>query len=226
MIHVDYIWVDGLTSPLIRSNTKIANPSVGEDGEFEISVTEWNFHVSSTRQATTEDSERIIQPQRVYKLSDKHYVALCEVCMPDKDRTPHKSNYRAVLKKQLDQGDANKKMWIGFEQEFFLTKDGKNVMWPSEGLPPNDTRYYCSSGAPIKFRRLIREHASLCNDVGINVVGYNTEVSPGQWEYQVFANDPLKASDDLWVSRYLLQLSAEKIQYLIAPLSNLKTRSP
>ena len=82
-------------------------------------------------------------------------------------------------------------------------------MWPKEGTPPNDTRYYCSSGEPTKHRRLIREFASLCNTVGISVVGYNTEVSPGQWEYQVFADDPLKASDDLWMSRYLLQISAE-----------------
>ena len=32
---------------------------------------------------------------------------------------------------------------------------------------------------------------------------------PGQWEYQVFANDALKAADDLWISRYILQLCAE-----------------
>lgn len=210
MIHIDYVWIDGLTSPLIRSKTKIVSPAVSDSGDFEISVPEWNYDGSSTEQATTADSERVIQPHRVYKLSDKHYVALCEVCLPDEDRTPHNSNHRAVLRDQLDSGDDKKKLWLGFEQEFFLTKRDKNVLWPKgEGLPPDDTRYYCSSGAPIKFRKLIREHASLCNSAGINVVGYNTEVAPGQWEYQVFANDPLKASDDLWVSRYLLQLSAE-----------------
>jgi len=209
MIHVDYLWVDGLESPLIRSKTKIVNPSVGSDGEYEIPVSEWNFDGSSTKQATTADSERIIQPQRVYKLSDRHYIALCEVCNPDKDRTPHDSNYRAKLRRELEDTGGAKDMWLGFEQEFFLTKKGKNVLWPKEGSPPNDTRYYCSSGGPIKFRKLIREFASLCNVAGIGVVGYNTEVAPGQWEYQVFGDDPLKASDDLWVSRYLLQLSAE-----------------
>ena len=209
MIHVDYVWVDGLESSLVRSKTKIVNPKVASDGEYEIPVAEWNFDGSSTMQATTSDSERIIQPQRVYKLSDRHYVALCEVCYPDTDRTPHESNYRAKLRESLSSGGELKEMWLGFEQEFFLTKKGKNVLWPKEGVPPNDTRYYCSSGAPIKFRKLIREFASLCNVAGIEVVGYNTEVAPGQWEYQVFGNDPLKASDDLWVSRYLLQLSAE-----------------
>ena len=208
MVHVDYVWVDGLTSPLIRSKTKIVTPVVGDSGNMEIPVAEWNFDGSSTHQATTEDSERIIQPQRIYKLSDQHYVALCEVCMPDENRTPHPTNYRAVLRERL-QATTVEDLWLGFEQEFFFTKNGKNVMWPKDGLPIDDTRYYCSSGGPIKFRKLIREHASLCNSSNVNVVGYNTEVSPGQWEYQVFASDPLQACDDLWISRYLLQLSSE-----------------
>ena len=209
MIHIDYVWVDGLGSPLVRSKTKVVTPKAGNDGEYEVPIPEWNFDGSSTNQATTDDSERILQPQRVYQLSDKHYVVLCEVCLNDEERTPHSSNHRAVLRKSLDEGGFEKEIWLGFEQEFFLTKNDKNVMWPKDGDPPNDTRYYCSSGGPIKHRRLIREFASLCNTTGISVVGYNTEVSPGQWEYQVFADDPLKASDDLWVSRYLLQLSAE-----------------
>ena len=209
MIHMDYVWVDGLTSPLVRSKTKIVSPAIGEDGEYEVSVPEWNFDGSSTNQATTADSERILQPQRVYQLSDKHYAVLCEVCLPDEERNPHPSNYRAALREKLEEDGLEKSLWLGFEQEFFLTKDDVNVMWPKKGVPPNDTRYYCSSGGPIKHRRLIREFSGLCASVGINVVGYNTEVSPGQWEYQVFGDDPLKAADDLWMSRYLLQLSAE-----------------
>ena len=209
MIHVDYVWVDGLASPLVRSKTKIVKPVVGDDGDFELSVLEWNFDGSSTNQATTEDSERVLQPQRVYQLSDKHYAVLCEVCLPDEERTPHPSNYRAKLREALSEGGLEKELWLGFEQEFFLTKDGKNVLWPKSGEPIRDPRYYCSSGGPIKHRRLIREFTSLCNSVGIDVVGYNSEVSPGQWEYQLFGDDPLRAADDLWMSRYLLQLSAE-----------------
>ena len=210
MIHLDYVWVDGLESPLVRSKTKIITASINDAGETEVAIPEWNFDGSSTNQAATSDSERILQPQRVYQLSDKHYAVLCEVCLPDKDRTPHESNYRAKLRESTsDASGAGSDLWLGFEQEFFITKKGVNVLWPKEGEPPHDTRYYCSSGAPIKHRRLIREFANLCNTVGISVVGYNTEVSPGQWEYQVFAKDPLKAADDLWMSRYLLQLSAE-----------------
>ena len=195
IIHVDYVWVDGLPSPMVRSKTKVLNPKVGEEGDFELQVGEWNFDGSSTTQATTKDSERILSPKRLYQLSTQHYVALCEVHNPDDDRTPHATNHRSAVREKLEKDD--KGVWIGFEQEFFLTKNGRNVLWPKDnGTPINDSRYYCSSGGPIKHRRLIREFANLCNSVGINVVGYNTEVSPGQWEYQVFAEDPLKAADD------------------------------
>ena len=61
----------------------------------------------------------------------------------------------------------------------------------------------------MKHRKLVREHASFCNALGIMLVGYNAEVTPGQWEYQCFANDPLAAADGLWMSRYLLELMCE-----------------
>jgi len=207
MVHVDYVWVDGLESPLVRSKTKIVTPTLNQKGEVEIQIGEWSFDGSSTNQATTSKSELMLKPQRLYNLSDQHYIALCEVYDPSTG-IPHHTNYRSKLRPLAEESES-KRVWIGFEQEFFITKNDKNVLWPKNGLPHNDTRYYCSSGGPIKYRKLIREHATICHKAGISVVGYNTEVAPGQWEYQVFADDPLKAADDLWVSRYILQLCAE-----------------
>ena len=208
IIHVDYVWVDGLESSMIRSKTRVERVTVDEEGNFELPVSEWNFDGSSTEQATTSDSERVLSPQRVYQVSESHYAVLCEVNLPNSDRTPHESNFRRKLIETISTlGDTG--LWLGFEQEYFITKSGKNILWPEDGLPINDTRYYCSSGGPIRERSVIREHATLCNRVGISVVGYNTEVSPGQWEYQVFSKDALKAADDLWMSRYLLQLVLE-----------------
>ena len=208
IVHIDYVWVDGLESPFVRSKTKIQQAEISEDGTFDLKIAEWNFDGSSTHQATTEDSERILSPKRVYQVAENHYAVICEVCHPDEDRTPHASNFRAKLSSVIDStGDTG--LWIGFEQEYFITKSGKNIMWPEDGLPVNDSRYYCHSGGAIRKRKIVREHAELCNRAGIAVVGYNTEVSPGQWEYQVFSNDALKAADDLWMSRYLLQLVLE-----------------
>ena len=37
--------------------------------------------------------------------------------------------------------------------------------------------------------------------------GTNAEVMPAQWEYQVGPTEGIDMGDDLWVSRYLLQVS-------------------
>ena len=202
MVHLDYVWVDGLEAPLVRSKTKIVK-------EFNGIAPLWNFDGSSTEQATTSDSERVLQPVRVYKLHDRKFIVLCEVMHPD--GTPHPSNHRNSLTSVINAVGTDKGLWLGYEQEFFLTLNNKNILWNEDGSEPiQDTRYYCSSGGPIRYRDLISDFADTCNDMGIGVVGYNTEVSPGQWEYQVFGDDPIKAADDLWVSRYLLQLAAEE----------------
>lgn len=202
MTHLDYVWVDGLDAPLVRSKTKLVKELTGMPPV-------WNYDGSSTSQATTEDSERLLQPVRVYKIHDRKMIVLCEVCHPD--GTPHDTNHRSKLVNTIDSVGTNKGLWLGFEQEFFLTIDNRNILWNEDGSEPiRDSRYYCSSGGPIKYRDLISDFADLCNDVGIPVVGYNTEVSPGQWEYQVFGDEPVKAADDFWVSRYLLQLAAEE----------------
>tara|TARA_R110002096_G_scaffold381365_2_gene575225 strand:- start:222 stop:767 length:546 start_codon:yes stop_codon:yes gene_type:complete len=41
-------------------------------------------------------------------------------------------------------------------------------------------------------------------NIGLGITGVNAEVMLGQWEYQLLGKGALKASDDLWVSRYLL----------------------
>lgn len=199
MVHLDYVWVDGLEAPRVRSKTKIVK-------EFDGAAPLWNFDGSSTQQATTEDSERVLQPVRVYQSHSYRAFVLCEVAHPD--GTPHESNHRSRLIQSMNGDD--KGLWLGYEQEFFLTHEDKNILWNRDGTEPvQDTRYYCSSGGSIRFRDLIANFADNCHLLGIDVVGYNTEVSPGQWEYQVFAPDPVKAADDIWMSRYLLQLAAE-----------------
>ena len=213
LVHLDYVWVDGFEHPSIRSKTKVCNLAEDETGNVNLSVDEWNFDGSSTNQAPTGDSERILKPVRLYQIADNHFAALCEVCRPDDDRTPHTSNHRARLREALEQSAGELEIWLGFEQEFFLTSENSNVFWPEGGGEPiKDSRYYCSSGGSVKYRKMIREHAAFCNGVGINVVGYNAEVTPGQWEYQCFAKDPLKAADDLWMSRYLFELMCEDIE--------------
>ena len=212
LVHLDYIWIDGFEHPSIRSKTKAVVLQQNEEGEVQLDIPEWNFDGSSTNQAETSNSERILRPKAMFQIADNHYVTMCEVCMPDAERTPHPTNYRAQLRDAIENTEGASEMWVGFEQEYFLTADGKNVFWPDSGEPIRDSRYYCSSGGSVKYRKLIREHASFCNGVGISIVGYNAEVSPGQWEYQCFGDNPLTAADSLWVSRYILELMCEDVE--------------
>tara|TARA_Y100001970_G_scaffold292411_1_gene433605 strand:- start:1014 stop:2030 length:1017 start_codon:yes stop_codon:yes gene_type:complete len=211
-VHLDYVWVDGNESPNLRSKTKIVELSEREDGSPELALDSWNFDGSSTNQAITTDSERVLQPVRLYRLSENHFVCLCEVFLPKKDDdgswVPHESNHRYILRTALKEAGVD--MWLGFEQEYFFTENGKNIFWPDDsGEPPNNNSYYCSSGGTVKYRKLVRDHADMCQRLGIQVVGYNAEVAPGQWEYQCFGDEPLLACDNLWMSRYLLELMSE-----------------
>lgn len=212
-VHLDYVWVDGNDSPRIRSKTKVVQLHNRDDGSPELALDAWNFDGSSTNQATTRDSERILQPIRLYRLSENHFACLCEVFLPSKDAdgewVPHDSNKRYPLRHNLKELDVN--MWLGFEQEYFFVKNGQNVFWPEgPGEPPNNNGYYCSSGGTVMHRKVVRDHADVCQRVGIQIVGYNAEVAPGQWEYQCFGEDALSACDNLWMSRYMLELMAEQ----------------
>jgi glutamine synthetase len=54
-----------------------------------------------------------------------------------------------------------------------------------------------------------------CISAGIDITGTNAEVLLGQWEFQVFSKGKLKAGDDLWVSRYILQQMSEDYGFKI-----------
>ena len=88
--------------------------------------------------------------------------------------------------------------------------------FPPGGYPAPQGPYYCSVGSEYCVgREIIEKHLDQCIECGINVEGINAEVMKGQWEYQVFAKGAAKAGDETWVSRYLLERTAEKYGYSI-----------
>ena len=128
---------------------------------------------------------------------------MCEVLSPDK--TPHSSNTRHKC-----EGLVTDEWWFGYEQEYFFTnpEDGTILGW-EDGTPRPQGDYYCGVGAGNVIGREISEtHMDVCLAAGIMIAGTNAEVALGQWEYQCFGKG-LRAGDDLWASRYLLQLVAE-----------------
>jgi glutamine synthetase len=195
---LEYIWLDGYEPvPNLRSKTKIVEfagaPSVDD-------LPVWGFDGSSTRQAEGSNSDCLLQPVAVFPdpTRTNGLLVMCEVLLPD--GTPHPSNSRATIPD--DPGT-----WFGFEQEYFLSRDGVPLGFPREGFPSPQGEYYTGVGyknVGDVAREIVDTHIDLCIDAGINIEGINAEVAKGQWEFQIFGKGSKQAADELWIARYLM----------------------
>ena len=160
----------------------------------------WSFDGSSTKQADGNKSDCVLKPVRVIRdpQRPKSFLVMCEVL--NSDGSPHESNSRSNIKNDSEDN------WFGFEQEYTIMKNDKPIGFPKKGFPDPQGRYYCGVGGDIvEGRKIAEEHLDVCLMAGLDITGINAEVMLGQWEYQLFAKGAKKASDDLWLSRFLLQ---------------------
>ena len=210
----EYIWMDGNEpTKKLRSKTRI----VPVDGDVLIDTFPmWQFDGSSTGQAEGNASDCLLEPVRFVPdpiRGDGCYLVLCEVL--NADGTPHVSNTRAKLRNVLDGGASSFEAWFGFEQEYTLYQGARPLGFPSERrYPAAQGPYYCGVGADEVYGRdLVEAHMAACLEAGLLYVGLNAEVMPGQWEYQIGGIDgtALRATDDLWLSRWLLYRLGEDI---------------
>lgn len=195
---LEYIWLDGYQPvPNLRSKTQVKEyetfPTLEE-------LPNWGFDGSSTKQAEGRSSDCVLKPVAVYPdvTRTNGVLVMCEVMNPD--GTPHITNGRATI---IDDPGT----WFGFEQEYFLYKDGRPLGFPADGYPEPQGKYYTGVGfnnVGDIARDIVEEHLDLCLEAGINHEGINAEVAKGQWEFQIFGKGSKKAADEVWVARYLL----------------------
>jgi len=219
-VKLEYIWLDGYEPvPNLRGKTQIKEfdsfPKLEQ-------LPMWGFDGSSTRQAEGRTSDCMLKPVAVFPDTTKKngVLVMCEVMMPD-CKTPHPSNSRATI---LDDPDA----WFGYEQEYFLYKDGAPLGFPpGGGFPPPQGEYYTGVGyknVGCIAREIVDTHLDLCLDAGINHEGINSEVAKGQWEFQIFGKGSRSAADQMWMARYLLMRLCEKygvdVNWHCKPLGN------
>ncbi len=211
-IKLEYLWLDGYKpTQNIRSKTKVE-----EHKDFKGTLDEigpWSFDGSSTKQATGDSSDCVLQPVAIYPDPDRKngYLVMCEVF--NADGSPHVSNNRATISEEDDQD-----FWFGFEQEYFImdVKTQLPLGFPVGGYPGPQGLYYCSVGGKNTWGRdLVEEHADMCIAAGLNFEGINQEVAAWQWEFQLFAKSAKQAGDEMWVARYILQRLTEKHGYYI-----------
>jgi glutamine synthetase len=204
---LEYLWLDGY-KPVqnLRGKTMIRDfkkfPTLKD-------LPNWGFDGSSTEQAEGRSSDCLLKPAALFPdpARDNGILVMCEVMMPD-GKTPHASNHRAGI---LDDKDA----WFGFEQEYFLYKDGRPLGFPEKGFPPPQGPYYTGVGyknVGSIAREIVEEHLELCLAAGIEHEGINAEVAKGQWEFQIFGRGSKRAADEMYVARYLLQRLCERYE--------------
>lgn len=204
-LKLEYLWLDGYEPVAnIRGKTKILD---GDATALTLEdLPEWGFDGSSTLQASGSDSDCILKPVALYPdiTRENGFLVMCEVMLPD--GAPHPTNHRATI---LDDEGA----WFGFEQEYFLMKDGRALGWPkNSGFPAPQGPYYCSAGfsnVGDMAREIVEEHLDICLAAGINHEGINAEVAKGQWEFQIFGKGSKRAADQIHVARYILQRVCE-----------------
>jgi glutamine synthetase len=219
-IKLEYVWLDGYEpEPNLRSKVKIINSPTHEVNGKKVhgvgltDCPQWAFDGSSTQQAKGHFSDCVLKPVKLYpnplnKGMLDSYLVLCEVMNPD--GTPHETNTRGLFTNE----DEN--LWFGFEQEYTLMKDGKPLGFPKDGFPEPQGKYYCGVGKlQVSGRSFVDSHLENCLMAGIDITGTNAEVMLGQWEYQVFSKGKVKAGDDLWISRYILQQMSEEYENIM-----------
>jgi glutamine synthetase len=226
-VFLEYIWLDGHEPQQLRSKTKVVKKGIDPKvGDLDV----WSFDGSSTKQAKAgegENTDCVLKP--VFVVNDPfrgrpHKLVLCDVYNPDGE-TPHKTNHRVNLKNFSKEEDESrsfeKQPWFGWEQEYTLTHKPIAPFGKGEGLPlgfnvgsetPREQgEYYCGVGSDnVIGRRIADEHLEKCEEIGLEISGINAEVMIGQWEYQIGPVTAINGSDQLWMSRYILQRVAEK----------------
>ncbi|CAG9784005.1 unnamed protein product [Diatraea saccharalis] len=209
-----YIWIDG-SGIAMRSKDRIL-----EEIPYDLSmVPKWAFDGSSTGQAKTNNSDTHLIPSAIYKdpfRKSPHVIVLCETY--NGDGSPTLTNHRAhcakIMSKLSDQ-----EPWFGIEQEYTMfDSDLWPLGWPKvRGYPVTKSQYsYCGVGEHIAGRDLVECHTRACVYSGMNFGGTNAEVMKGSWEFQIGTTSGIKAADDLWVGRYLLNRIAEHFGVIIS----------
>lgn len=218
MKRAEYLWIDGgkpvnperdekngvpfaeweRDTKKLRSKTRIVG-----NGETELEdLPIWGFDGSSTYQSQTGNSDLKLKPVCVVPdplRDDVDVIVLAEVLNYDSAATPHWSNTRhrldTVYHRYLEQ-----RPLVGIEQEytFFRLADRRPLGFPPHGLPEPQGGYYCGIGCDeVTGAEIVEEHTKACMAADLRIHGTNSEVMPGQWEFQIGTSDPLTVADHL-----------------------------
>ena len=203
---LEYLWLDG--SGNRRRKTKIVNSNIKTVDDIPI----WNYDGSSTGQADSNgNTEVILVPCKIFynplTLSNSShydsYIVLCETA--DNNMVSLPSNHRRAAVKIFNKG-LQEEPWFGIEQEYIMIHSKNN----ENGINCMEGRHYCGTQLNSIERKIAEEHMYACLKAKIKYCGLNSEVTGGQWEYQIGTCEGIEAGDHLTVANFLLERIAEK----------------
>jgi glutamine synthetase len=192
----------------------------------------WSFDGSSTGHVIPNsanlNTEVMLKPVKLFEhpfaSESIKYLVLCDIF--DINGQPNQFSTRSNVI-DLFKNNTNLQPWYGLEQEYvFMDTLTNNIygwnMNPDEWPKQND--HYCHMSVFHKeLRPIVEEHYKKCLSIGINISGFNAEVMPSQWEFQIGPSCGIDAADELTVARYILERLAESndmyINYHSKPLN-------
>jgi glutamine synthetase len=236
-ILLEYVWID------TDGNTRSKNKIISRESVDLNSLPDWNFDGSLTGQAEGKDSDVLLRPRSLYPNPFvsyiESYLVMCD-CW-NKDETPHQTNYRVNLVETYSKCDDQEPIF-GIEQEYVLfdrkhtqnkglkiihlddkSSAGYSIPTPYKwekhdepGMGPQGP-YYCGVGGGVSLGREISAlHLEMCLKAGLEICCTNAEVMASQWKYQIGPLSPVKLSDQIWISRYILHRVSEKFECVIS----------
>lgn len=200
----EYFWLGGKNE--FRSKIKIIRNYSD--------IIDWDYDGSSTMQADGDNSEVILKPKAIFinPFYQNGYLVLCGTY--NSNGIPLQNNHRDWAE-NIFNNNLKEQPWYGLEQEYFIIDPNTNN---PIGFNSDKTQgqFYCSVGCLNAFgRNIVDEHLDKCLTAGLTISGINAEVAVGQWEFQIGPVEGIKAGDELFTARYILERIAEKHNVLI-----------
>lgn len=135
--------------------------------------------------------------------------AFCDVY--DSSGKPFALCPRSLLKKALKEAqEAGFTCDCGVELEFFVFRNNNNQ------LEPCDTDGYCDTITNIELNGFITSMFYGLTKAGIKLEKMHHEVAPGQYEFILKHDDPLKIADSLQLAKYLMHTIGKQNGYTIS----------
>jgi len=204
----EYVWLDAAQVPRSKTMTLTSRPEKVAD------LRVWNFDGSSTGQAEGHNSEVLLKPRAIFNdpfRGAPHVLVLAD-CWNAWDDKPAIGNTRQAAYEVMNQYKTLDP-WFGIEQEYTLMAAGRvgeeskvPLGFNKDGSEPAPQGpYYTGAGTGIAIGRPVaEEHLMKCLQAGVKVSGINSEVMPGQWEFQVGPCRGIEMGDHLTIARYII----------------------